>query len=89
MLNVARKLQSRRLEFPTKKWGRGGSLARKFHSRSKFSISLDISKCFDLWVLWVRGRRTPNSPLVLFRPENGLFRLPKHYFFEGILAKLK
>ena len=37
---------------PQKK-GRGGWLARKFHSRSKFSISIEISNFFDLWALWV------------------------------------
>ena len=42
IFNLARKFQSRRLEFPTK-MGRGGWLARKFHSRSKLSISLEIS----------------------------------------------
>ena len=26
--------------------------ARKFHSRSKFSISIEISNYFDLWALW-------------------------------------
>ena len=36
---------------PQKK-GRGGWLARKFHSRSKFSISIVISNFFDLWALW-------------------------------------
>ena len=28
-------------------------LARKFHSRSKFSVSLEISNLFDLWAFWV------------------------------------
>ena len=63
--NLARNFQSRtnfwsRSKFsistsriPHKKWGRGGWLARKFHSRSKFSTSLEISKFFDLWALWV------------------------------------
>ena len=44
---------------PQKK-GRGGWLARKLHSRSKFSVLLEISNFFDLWALWesieVRGR---------------------------------
>ena len=56
IFDLARKFQSRRLEFPTKKEGRGGWLARKFHSRSKFSISLEISIFFDLWALWVRNK---------------------------------
>ena len=38
--------------FPHKNKGRGGWLARKFHSRSKFSISIEISNFFDLWALW-------------------------------------
>ena len=41
---------------PQKK-GRGGWLARKFHSRSKFSISLEISKFFYLWALWVGPKK--------------------------------
>ena len=53
-LNVARNFLSQRLDFLTKK-GRGGWLAHKFHSRSKFSISLEISNFFDLWALWVLG----------------------------------
>ena len=28
---------------------------RKFHSRSKFSSSIEISNFFDLWALWVIG----------------------------------
>ena len=32
------------------------NLARKFHSRSKFSISLEISNFFvDIWALWFFG----------------------------------
>ena len=38
--------------FPHKKKGRGWWLARKFHSRSKCSISIEIWNFFDLWALW-------------------------------------
>ena len=50
------------------------ALARKFHSRSKFSISLEISNFFDLWALWetvpavpvplsVSGKMVPTVPV--------------------------
>ena len=50
--------------FPHKKQGRGGWLARKLHSRSKFSISIEISIFFDLWALWGHGAA---STAFLFR----------------------
>ena len=31
----------------------------------------------------------PNSPFVLFRPENGLFRLPKHYVLKEKLTNFE
>ena len=46
ILNLARKFQSRRLDFTTKDRAAAGGLARKFQSRSKFSCSLEISKMF-------------------------------------------
>ena len=47
MFDLARKFQSRRLDFPTKNRAAVG-----VHSRSKFSIPLEISNFFDLWALW-------------------------------------
>ena len=32
---------------------------------------------------WFWGLGTPNPPFVLFGPENGLFKLPKHYVLKG------
>ena len=32
---------------------------------------------------WFWGFGTPNPPFVLFGPENGLFKLPKHYVVKG------
>ena len=34
------------------RWVTRSWLARRFHSRSKFSISIEISNFFDLWSLW-------------------------------------
>ena len=38
---------------------------------------------------WCWGLGTPNPPFVLFGPENGLFKLPKHYVLKGKWPILK
>ena len=38
---------------------------------------------------WFWGLEIPNSPFVPFRPDNGLFTLPKNYFLKGELQILK
>ena len=37
----------------------------------------------------VWGVGTPNPPFVLFGPEYGLFKLPKHYVLKGKWPILK
>ena len=79
ILNLARKLQSRRLD-STQEKGRGGWLARKFHSCSKFPILLEISNFFDLWATLGfvlpenRGKSFPGSVLFAGEPLQQGFR---------------
>ena len=45
--------------------------------------------CCDVHFRCFRGLGTPNPPFVLFGPENGLFKLPKHYSFKGKMANFE
>ena len=92
--NLARNFQSRSrflislknfnldVSIPHKKQGRGGWLARKLHSCSKSSISLEISKFFDLWALWeISLRDIFNYPLL----SKSLLRGEAKVSLEGCL----